>query len=55
LEPGNSYPRGRAVEKAKGTVRYLEMGEEVDFEVIFEVLPSKSEIKARNAEVSSSY
>jgi hypothetical protein len=55
LEPGNSYPRGRAIEKAEGTVRYLEMGEEVDFEIIVEVLPSNNEIKARHAEVSSSY
>ena len=55
LEPGNSYPRGRAVEKAKGTVRYLEMDEEVDFEIMVEVLPSIDNIKAKQTEVSANY
>ncbi|MCL5986371.1 MAG: aldose 1-epimerase family protein [Actinobacteria bacterium] len=55
LEPGNSYPRGRAVEKAEGTVRYLEMGEEVDFEIIVEVLSSNDKIEARSTEVLANY
>jgi len=55
LEPGNSYPRGRSIEKEKGTVRYLEMGEEADFEIIIEVLPSNDDINLRNIDISSGY
>lgn len=44
LEPCNSYPRGRSVEKEMGTVKYIKPDEEIGFEIIIEVLPSNEDI-----------
>lgn len=45
IEPANSYPRGRAIEKKEGNVRYIEPGEKLDFRLEFNVLKLNSDIE----------
>ena len=45
IEPGNSYPRGRSVEKKEGTVRYIEPGQKINFRLEFNILKSSEDIE----------
>jgi hypothetical protein len=55
LEPGNSYPRGRVIERSKGNLRYIEPNEEVDFEFLVEVIPSNVDIKKKHDQILDCY
>ena len=45
IEPGNSYPRGRSIEKKEGTFRYIEPGQKVNFWLEFNILKSAEDIE----------
>ncbi|MCJ7471940.1 MAG: aldose 1-epimerase family protein [Actinobacteria bacterium] len=46
IEPGNSYPRGRSIEKKENNIRYIEPGERVNFRLEFNILKSNKDIAA---------
>jgi len=45
IEPGNSYPRGRSIEKKENNIRYIEPGERVNFRLEFNILKSNEDIE----------
>ncbi|MGM0365091.1 MAG: aldose 1-epimerase family protein [Actinomycetota bacterium] len=45
IEPANSWPRGRAVERKEGNLQFIEPGETVRYRIEFEILPSNKYIE----------
>jgi len=45
IEPTNSWPRGRAVEREEGTLQFIQPGERVDFRLEFVILSSNKDIE----------
>ena len=55
LEPGNSFPRGRVIERTEGNLKYIEPDEEIDFEFQIEVLSSNLAIKKKHDQILDCY
>jgi hypothetical protein len=44
IEPSNSFPRGRDIERKEGTLKFIEPGEEINYRIEIKILESNKEI-----------
>jgi len=44
IEPGNSYPRGRDIERKEKNIRYIEPGQKINFRLEFNILKDGNDI-----------
>ena len=45
IEPGNSFPRGRKIEREEGTLKFIEPGEKTRYRLEFNILKSNKDIE----------